>query len=67
MKHRIAAAIAILTFSMPLLASGPNTPARIAALTINAGEVTPLHLRPEFDSVIKMPEEVTSVVRLWCK
>jgi hypothetical protein len=62
MKHRIAAAIAILTFSMPLLASGPNTPARIAALTINPGEVTPLHLRPEFDSVIKMPEEVTSVV-----
>lgn len=62
MKHRIAAAIAILTFSMPLLGSGPNTPARIATLTINPGEITPLHLRPEFDSVIKMPEEVTSVV-----
>jgi hypothetical protein len=62
MKHRIAAAIAILTFSMHLLGSGPSTPARIATLTINPGEITPLHLRPEFDSVIKMPEEVTSVV-----
>jgi hypothetical protein len=62
MKHRIAAAIAILTFSMPLWGIEPNTPARIATLTINPGEITPLHLRPEFDSVIKMPEEVTSVV-----
>jgi hypothetical protein len=62
MKHRIPAAIAILMFSIPLLASGPNTPARIATLTINPGDITPLHLRPEFDSVIKMPEEVTSVV-----
>ncbi len=62
MKRRIPATIAILMFSIPLSASGPNTPARIATLTINPGEVTPLHLRPEFDSVIKMPEEVTSVV-----
>jgi len=62
MKHRIPAASAILMFSIPLLGSGPNTPARIANLTISPGEITPLHLRPEFDSVIKMPEEVTSVV-----
>jgi hypothetical protein len=62
MKHRIPAAIAFLMFSMPLLGSGPNTPARIVTLTINTGEITPLHLRPDFDSVIKMPEEVTSVV-----
>ncbi len=62
MKHQIAAAIAILMFSIPLLGSGPNTPARIATLSISPGEITPLHLRPEFESVIKMPEEVTSVV-----
>jgi hypothetical protein len=62
MKYASPAAIALLMFSIPLFASGPATPARVATLTINPGEVTPLHLRPEFDSVIKMPEEVTSVV-----
>lgn len=62
MKHCIPASTVFLMLSIRLFAGGPNTPARIATLTINPSEVTPLHLRPEFNSVIKMPEEVTSVV-----
>jgi hypothetical protein len=62
MKHGGLAAITFFSFSIPLFATGPNTPARVATLTITPGVITPLHLRPDFDSVIKMPEEVTSVV-----
>jgi hypothetical protein len=36
--------------------------ARVATITINPREVTVLHLRPEFESTIHMPEEVTSVI-----
>lgn len=36
--------------------------ARVETITIHEGEVTALHLRPEFESVIHMPEEVTSVI-----
>ena len=36
--------------------------ARVATVTINPAEVTVLHLRPEFESVIRMPEEITSVI-----
>jgi hypothetical protein len=36
--------------------------ARVATLTINPAQVTVLHLRPEFESVIRMPEEITSVI-----
>jgi hypothetical protein len=39
-----------------------NTGARCNSLTIQPGEVTVLHLRPEFESTIHLPEEVTSVV-----
>ena len=35
---------------------------RVATITINSSEVTTLHLRPEFESVIHMPEEITSVI-----
>jgi hypothetical protein len=35
---------------------------RIETLTINPSEVTALHLRPEFESAIHMPEEITSVI-----
>ena len=35
---------------------------RVATVTINPGEVTVLHLRPEFESTIRMPEEISSVV-----
>lgn len=33
-----------------------------AVIVINPAQVTPLHLQPEFESVIRMPEEVTSVI-----
>jgi len=52
----------ILFLPATLRGAEPVPAARIATVLINSGEVTPLHLRPEFDSVIHMPEEVTSVV-----
>jgi|SRR5450756_787073 len=52
----------VVLFPLPLRGSGPVPPARIATVVINPSEVTPLHLRPEFDSVIRMPEEITSVI-----
>jgi hypothetical protein len=45
-----------------LNASDDPVRARVAAVTINPVEVTVLHLRPEFESVIRMPEEITSVI-----
>jgi hypothetical protein len=36
--------------------------ARVATVTITPGVVTILHLRPEFESTIRMPEEVTSII-----
>jgi hypothetical protein len=61
MKRRWFIPIVVL---LPLSLRGlePVPPARIATVVINPSEVTPLHLRPEFESVIRMPEEVTSVV-----
>jgi len=35
---------------------------RVATITINSSEVTKLHLRPEFESTIHMPEDITSVI-----
>jgi hypothetical protein len=43
-------------------AAEPAVPARISTVTIDPAAVTALYLRPEFESVIRMPEEVTSVV-----
>jgi hypothetical protein len=51
-----------LLVSLPLLAANSGTPARVATLTIHPGEVTVLHLRPDFESTIHLPEEITSVV-----
>jgi hypothetical protein len=48
--------------SLPLFAADTGTPARVATLTIHPGEVTVLHLRPDFESTINLPEEITSVV-----
>jgi hypothetical protein len=45
-----------------LNASDDAVRARVATVTINPTEVTVLHLRPEFESVIRMPEEITSVI-----
>lgn len=36
--------------------------AHVATITISSGVVTVLHLKPEFESTIRMPEEVTSVI-----
>src|ERR1700724_2432847 len=51
-----------LLVSLPLFAADTGTPARVATLTIHPGEVTVLHLRPDFESTIHLPEEITSVV-----
>ena len=49
---------------IPLRLSATDSPigARVATVTINPREVTILHLRPEFESTIRMPEEITSVI-----
>src|ERR1700692_2828302 len=49
---------------LPLRLSAIDTPvgARVATITINPRDVTVLHLRPEFESAIRMPEEITSVI-----
>jgi hypothetical protein len=53
-----------VAFLISLRLSAAETPvgARVATITINPREVTVLHLRPEFESTIRMPEEVTSVI-----
>lgn len=48
--------------SLRLTAVETPVPARVATVTINPGKVTVLHLRPEFESTIRMPEEITSVI-----
>ena len=54
--------LAAMLLPLPALAADHAVPARVATLTINPREVTILHLRPEFESSIRMPEEVTSVI-----
>jgi hypothetical protein len=52
MKLRWLIPIAFL-LTARLYASDPTVGARIATITINPTEVTPLHLRPEFESTIR--------------
>jgi hypothetical protein len=61
MKLRWLIPVAVL---IPLRLSAADTPvgARVATITINPRDVTVLHLRPEFESTIRMPEEITSVI-----
>lgn len=61
MKLRWFIPIALL---LPFRLSATDGPvgARVATITINPREVTILHLRPEFESTIRMPEEITSVI-----
>jgi len=61
MKLRWLIPVAIL-FPLRLQASGPAVSGRVATVTINPNEVTVLHLRPEFESSIHMPDEITSIV-----
>src|ERR1700732_2021372 len=61
MKLRWLIPVAVL---IPLRLSATDAPvgARVATITINPREVTVLHLRPQFESAIRMPEEITSVI-----
>jgi hypothetical protein len=61
MKLRWIIPVALL---IPLRLSATDNPvgARVATITINPREITVLHLRPEFESTIRMPEEITSVI-----
>ena len=54
-------AFLFLAMVSPVFA-GPATPGRVVTLTLNSAEITQIHLRPEFESIIHLPEEVTSVV-----
>ena len=51
-----------LLIPLRLCATDAVVGARVATITINPREITVLHLRPEFESTIRMPEEVTSVI-----
>src|ERR1700691_1915966 len=53
---------AALFIPLQVLAADHAIPARVATLTIDPREVTILNLRPEFESSIRMPEDVTSVI-----
>lgn len=53
-----------IAFFLSLRLNAADTPvgSRVATITINPREVTVLRLRPEFESTIRMPEEITSVI-----
>lgn len=61
MRLRWFIPIAVL-IPLRLGATDPPIGARVSNITINPREVTVLHLRPEFESTIRMPEEITSVI-----
>jgi hypothetical protein len=61
MRIRWLIPIAML-FPLRLIAVDNAVKPRVATITINPSEVTTLHLRPEFESVIHMPEVITSVI-----
>ena len=61
MRLRWVIPIAIL-IPLRLGATDATVGARVATITINPREITVLHLWPEFESTIRMPEEVTSVI-----
>ncbi len=61
MKFRWILPIAFL-ITLHLNATDAAVEAHVATIAINPREVTVLHLRPEFESTIKMPEEITSVI-----
>jgi hypothetical protein len=54
--------LAMMLLPLSALAADHAVPARVATLTIDPREVTILHLRPDFESSIRMPEDVTSVI-----
>lgn len=54
--------LAAMLLPLPVVAADHAVPARVATLTIDPRTVTILNLRPEFESSIQMPEDVTSVI-----
>jgi hypothetical protein len=60
-KHCWFMPIALL-LPLQLNATDAVVVARVATIAINPREITVLHLHPEFESTIRMPEEVTSVI-----
>jgi hypothetical protein len=52
----------VMFFPLRLMAVDNAVKPRVDTITINPSEVTALHLRPEFESAIHMPEEITSVI-----
>jgi hypothetical protein len=62
MKLRWLIPIALL-FPLQAIASvNGDASGRVITLTLQQDSITTLHLRPEFESIIHLPEEVTSVV-----
>jgi hypothetical protein len=61
MRKLVVAALH-LAMTLPVLAAGPATPGRVITLAIDSNEISEIHLKPQFESIIHMPEEVTSVV-----
>jgi hypothetical protein len=61
MRIRWLIPIAML-FPLRLIAADNAVKPRVETITINPSEVTTLYLRPEFESAIHMPEEITSVI-----
>src|SRR5579862_1635872 len=61
MKFRWFIPLAILV-PLQIHATDAVVSGRVVSITINPREITVLHLRPEFESTIRMPEEVTSVI-----
>jgi hypothetical protein len=51
-----------MLFPLRLIAVDNAVKPHVATITINPSEVTTLYLRPEFESAIRMPEEITSVI-----
>jgi hypothetical protein len=60
LKLRWFVPIAVL-LPIRLSAADPVVASRVATVIISPGHPTLLHLRPDFESVIRMPEEVNSV------
>lgn len=51
-----------LVLILPLHAFAAPVKGRVTTVVIDPSRITRLYLRPEFESVIRMPEEITSVI-----
>ena len=60
MTQHVCAALLFLT--VPASATEPVAPAKVTSLIVRTDRVTLVHLRPDFESIIRLPEPVTSVL-----